>query len=984
MLPPSLDPCSDKARRRPLTPHSPSDKMPTPLRTRLVRYGLAGALSGLVAGVLDFALAWSRLGAFLPTGRLRFLGFLVGLYGTAGLACGLLLGALVALLADRSDLGVLVASATTVDGAPASERLGARIFGYVLAGVLALAAVGFVARALVEAVLVGFHHRQLIGLLSGAALATLGVAFGLVALLVAPLLSRVLPFGPRLHLVLRGAPLVAVPAVVLGVYVAAGTIALEVVYLLGRPRMNNPVRALNAAMAAPLCCVLALAVGYGLYRALGRTGLRSVSATVPRVVTLSLLVAGLPLLIGAAVAWSTVRQLDLRSLGVSLWIVLATLLLGHALRTRRPSALALVAALLLVGGTTLGLGRVPRVRKATSLVGLAPQLVRGIQRASDLDRDGYSSLLGGGDCNDLDRRVHPGAFDCPDDGIDQDCNGHEATLVATEQRTYAAVPAEVPEAPNVILLSIDALRADHLSAYGYARPTSPNLDALARDGVRFENGWSHAPSTRYSVPAILTGRYPSTIAVNNDPRVHWPPLVLPENRLLAEMMKDLGYRTAATLSYHYFEPGWGLDQGFDDYDYHLYTLHSVGGDPSATSGSSSRELADVDIAWLRAHASERFFLWSHFYDTHFQFQAHPDLPESNFGTDEMALYDAEIRYTDHQLGRLFDVLKELGLWEKTIIVVTADHGDGFGEHGIPISRRHGYHLYRTETKVPILLHAPGLPPRVVATPAGHVDLIPTLLNLLRRPATEEPQLAGQSLLAAILGDEHEKDTRAIYQEVWFEGPTSLKALVTRGHHLIRNLVPDDTTELYDLVKDPAEEHDLSGFGDAVEAGLLARLGKITDALAIPANFATHLKDGLSRTAGKPSLPLDDELGDLARVVGVDIDRPTLRAGETAVVTVHFQVKRAIPDGYVIFGRAVASNGRSMNLDHTPLQNLVPMTDLQAGMWLRDPIAIAIPAGWPPGPLRVELGLYRKGERAKARGPHSAGDAVTVATLTVAP
>jgi hypothetical protein len=220
--------------------------------------------------------------------------------------------------------------------------------------------------------------------------------------------------------------------------------------------------------------------------------------------------------------------------------------------------------------------------------------------------------------------------------------------------------------------------------------------------------------------------------------------------------------------------------------------------------------------------------------------------------------------------------------------------------------------------------------------------------------------------------------------VWFEGPTSLKALVTHAYHYIRNLVPDDTTELYDLRTDAAEEHDLSGLGDPVEAELAARLGRITDALAIPADFAAHLKDAISRKATAPTTPLGDELGDLVRVTGVDVDKPALRVGETAVVKVHFEVRRPIPDGYIIFAHAIAANGRSMNLDHAPLQGLLPVTDLEPGTWLRDPIAVSIPQGWPAGKLRLELGLYRKGTRAKARGPHSANDAVTVATLEVGP
>jgi arylsulfatase A-like enzyme len=937
----------------------------------VLRLGLAGVLAGALCAVLDYASVARGAAAFLPTGSLRLCGFLVGLYGLAGAVAGMLF-ALLAWLLSRSDIGRAIRG----------EEAGERIAGYVLTAIGGLLATAWVARVVVEQSFIVYHNRPLIGALSGAACAGTALGAIAVAVLLTPILSRLLPFGPRLRPALRGGPIAALPALIGGLYLSAGAIAMHVVHLATRPRMTPATRAINAAIAAPIAIALGLLIGWLAYRALGRL-LDARRPRFPAVLVASAAALLLPPIGAAAATWATTRQLELRPFVTGLGIVLGLFILSIPLRRMR-SALPLLVAIPVAAGALFGLGRVPRVRKASALVGLAPYLVRGVQLATDLDRDGYSSVLGGGDCNDLDRHVHPGAFDWPDDGIDQDCNGHQATLAARPPRVYAAVPESVPQGPNVILLTLDALRADHVSSYGYSRPTTPRLDELARDGIRFDNGWAHAPSTRYSVPAILTGRYPSTIAVNNDPRVHWPPQVLPENRMLAEMMKDLGYRTAATLSYHYFEPGWGLNQGFDDYDYHLYTLHSVGGDPAATSGTSSKQLADLDIDWLRAHKDQRFFLWSHYYDTHFRFERHPDLPETDFGGDEIALYDGEIRYTDHQIGRVFDELKALGLWEKTIIIVTADHGDGFGEHGIPVARRHGYHLYRTETKVPILIRVPGLAPRVVETPIGHVDLIPTLLNLLRRSPSEEPQLFGESLVGAMLGDESKKDERVIYQEVWFEGPTSLKALVTRGWHLIRNLVPTDTTELYDLVHDPAEDHDRSGFGEAIEAELVARLGTITDELAIPPDFRSELMTAIGPRRALPQQPLDDLIGDYLRVRGVDVERARVAPGQSNLVRVHFQVLHAIPDGWILFCHAQASSGQMMNLDHAPLEGLVPLQDLKPGQLVRDPIRVTIPSSWRAGLVRLEFGLYRRGQRAPARGHHSVADAVTVATFEVGP
>ena len=943
----------------------PSHAVGQDARTFMVsRLALAGALAGSVAALLDHALALPGAATFLPTGSWRLLAFLVGLYGLSGLVVGVVLGALLAAL-ELGDVGAALG---------VHARPGARVVAYGALTVTLLVGVGALLRPIAESYFVFFHNHMLIAAVTGATAAgLLLLALCLVALMAGPL-SAVLPFGPRVD-PRPTAPLVVLPALVVAAYAGAGFVALDVAYLFSRPRMTPVARALNAALAAPACLLAGLLVGALLYRVLHRV---HEEATAPRVFVATLLTLVVPVLAGAAVQWPVVKQLDGAPFLTGAVLLLVLVVAGTFLRGRAWHA---VVTLCVLGTLTLVLGKVPRVRKAASLTALAPPLVRTIQLGFDLDRDGYSALLGGGDCNDLDASVHPGAFDWPDDGIDQDCNGHEATLSTQATKAYAPVPDAVPRQPNVLLLTLDALRADHVSAYGYARKTTPRLDELAQSGIRFDSAWSHAPSTRYSVPAILTGRYPSTVAVNPDPRVHWPPLVLPENRLLAEMMHDLGYRTGATLTYHYFERGWGLDQGFDDYDYHLFTLHSAGGDPAATSGTSSKQLADLDIAWLDAHKDAPFFLWSHFYDTHFRFERHPDLPETDFGTDEQALYDGEIRYADFHIGRVLDELRALGLWDRTIVIVTSDHGDGFGEHGIPQSKRHGYHLYRTETKVPVLMHVPGLQPRVVMTPIGHVDLIPTLMNVLRRAPSDEPQLLGESLLAAMLGDDKNAESRAIYQEVWYEGPTSKQAIVTRGAHLVRNLVPEDTTELYDLGKDLPEEHDLAGLGLPLEDTLRARLGAVIDEIAIPRDFATRLRD--ARVPRVPSQPLGDALGEYAHVVGVDVEHPNVHPNDTSVVTVHLQIDSAIPDGWLLFTHVTGPGGRILNLDHVPLENLAPLQQQKAGTYLRDPIAVAFPADWPPGPARVELGLYRRGQRAHAVGAHSVADAVNVATLQVA-
>jgi arylsulfatase A-like enzyme len=945
---------------------------------KLGRAVLAGLIGGVVAGAVDCALAWERAATFLPSGRSWLLLFLCALYGGVAGFGGILVALVCATLGDATDLGPLTRAAFEVCAAP---KVGRRLVAYLLASAAGLVAFGFALRPIALLCLRQFHHRGLIAALVGVSAGGLGLGVVLAIFVVAAALSPLVPFGPRVRLSFRASPALEMAGWALGLLAGAGAVGFHFLALEGRARMAPSLKAFNASLWAPPLMLIFVVLGHAAARRFGRPHARTTTPT--RLIGALALALAVPSLVGLGATLSTVRQLDLRPF-VAIFIALAvaaTVALRLDLKGRagRLLALAGMAALFFIA---LGVGKQARVRKAAlAYTGLSAPLVRGLHAISDLDGDGYSSLLGGGDCNDLNRNVHPGAFDWPDDGIDDDCNGHQATMRAAAVHPFAELPPSVPPGKdlNVLLLTIDALRADHVGAYGYERPTTPNLDALAGESVRFESGWAHAPSTRYSVPAILTGRYPSTIAVGN---AWWPPNVTPENRLIAEILKSDGRRTAAILSYYYFDRRWGLDQGFDDYDISLQTLHSLGGDPSATSGSSARQLADRDIAWLEQHKDERFFLWSHYYDTHFRFERHPDLPESNFGSDEVALYDGEIRFTDHQLGRVFETLRRLGLWDKTIIVITADHGDGFGEHGIPPNQRHGYHLYRTETKVPFIIRVPGIAPRVVETPVGHVDILPTILNALRRAPEGEPQLLGESLVPLMLGKE--APGRAIYQEVWYEGPTSRKALVTKDHHLIRNLIPDDTTELYDMKRDPAEDRDRTGEGDPAEKALLAELAAFSDQLAIPPDFERRIRDNISRAKMAVPVALGDRLGGALTIAGVEASTGTVHAGSEVAVTLYLEGHGRVPDGYRLFTHFIGSSGRRINADHDPLENAFPLSRLETGMWLRDRIKIFLPSDFPPGPLHVEVGLFRKGDRVPAVGTHSRGGAVRVATLQVAP
>ena len=647
------------------------------------------------------------------------------------------------------------------------------------------------------------------------------------------------------------------------------------------------------------------------------------------------------------------------------------------------AALFLLAPPLLFA-VALQAGRADRVLKAGSKhASLAPSLLDALHAAWDLDRDGYSPLLGA-DCNDLDADVHPGAFDWPDDHIDQNCNGHEATLATPPRPAFAPVPPSLPARPNIILLSIDALRADHVGCYGYSRPTTPRIDELAKQSVLFKNGWAHSPSTRYSVPAILTGRYESTIAWGSD---HWPPTVLPENRLISEMLKDHGYHTAAILPAPYFAPRaanmhmsmWGLDQGFDDYDNSLAHLHShAGGDPARATGSSSKEVGDLAVKWLDGAAKQQspFFLWVHFYDPHYLYEKHPEVPD--FGKDDEAVYDNEIRYTDLHLGRILDALKSTGAYENSVIIVTADHGEGFGEHGV---RQHGYHIYSQQNKVPFLVKVPGVAPRTVEEPVGHVDLFPTLLNLLRAP--DEPQLLGTSFVDLLTGTDNPRP-RLVFEEVDYEGPTARKAVASRTHQLIANVVPDGTDEYYDLEQDPTESHDrfVRGAGGEQQK-LYTALGEWMDEIALPPDFKARVADNLSPNPIPYETKLEANIGGMLQIEGVTITPKQIHPGETATVELILKVPAKIPPGWRLFTHARAQNGFFLNLDHEPVEGFVPLARLRPGQWVRDRIRINVPQSWPGNTVDVDVGLWKSGAgRVEVTGGGAMGDHVRVGVVGV--
>ena len=354
----------------------------------------------------------------------------------------------------------------------------------------------------------------------------------------------------------------------------------------------------------------------------------------------------------------------------------------------------------------------------------------------------------------------------------------------------AQPPQKKPSAPDIYLVTIDTLRADHVHCYGYERVQTPALDALAKDGIRFAQAFTPSPITNTSHTTILTGLLPSSHGVTD----FAVPLAA-VHPTWAELLKQKGYHTAAFIGAVILDSkslAPGLDRGFDFYD--NFPEH-----PLTKSRFGRVERRGMDVVqhaekWMNAHPAGPHFVWVHLYDPHDPYEPPP--PYSQTYKDR--LYDGEIAYADSALGNFVAYLKKLGRYENSVIVVVGDHGEGLGEHH---EDTHGIFLYDSTTHVPLVMKVPGRSnaARVVDAQVRTTDIFPTALDLLHVPAPE--RLDGESLKPCFGGAE--SPSRTAFGETDYPlrfGWAPLRSVRAEGFKFIEAPKP----ELYDLQKDPGE------------------------------------------------------------------------------------------------------------------------------------------------------------------------------------
>ncbi len=398
-----------------------------------------------------------------------------------------------------------------------------------------------------------------------------------------------------------------------------------------------------------------------------------------------------------------------------------------------------------------------------------------------------------------------------------------------------------PDRPNVLVLSVDTLRADHLSCYGYARKTSPNIDALVGRGVLFERAYSSAPWTLPSYGSLFTGLLPAdhragivtqredAFGTDETPTLLTTEHLCTDVPTLAELMSKRGYQTGAFVCNPFLAAGAGLARGFQQYTSYQYT---------AQNG------VDLALEWIEGCKGGRWFAFVHMIDPHWpyappppydtQFAKHaigelkdwpPELnalrahvPDDEMKAELVDEYDGEIAFTDAQVGRMLDALEKQGMLENTLIVFHSDHGEEFWEHG---SCDHGHSQYDELLRVPFALVLPGKieAGKRVATRVRTLDLLPTIGAYVGFDAPAG--IEGKSLLPVIAGTET-KDRDDVAEAI-LHGPREIKAVLVGKDKLIASGA--GTNRVFDLGGDAGEKKDRSG--DAAE--VVKRLRGMLDA-----------------------------------------------------------------------------------------------------------------------------------------------------------
>jgi arylsulfatase A-like enzyme/tetratricopeptide (TPR) repeat protein len=411
---------------------------------------------------------------------------------------------------------------------------------------------------------------------------------------------------------------------------------------------------------------------------------------------------------------------------------------------------------------------------------------------------------------------------------------------------------------SIILISVDTLRADHLSCYGYRGPSTQHIDRIAGGGTIFSQVNSQVPLTLPSHVSLLTSTYPFANGIQDNGE-----RLAPNTVTLAHVLKSQGYRTAAFVGGFVLDRRFGLDQGFDVYDGPSNAHLQPGKDPGDVK-RFGQDVTQTATNWLLQNADHPFFLFVHLYDLHTPYT----LPASEQWRG--LSYDAELRYVDDVLGRFWKVLDQHGLLERTLVAFTADHGESLHEHG---ESTHGYFIYQSALRVPLIIHWPKQSQSFAARldePVSLLDLAPTILQTIG--VARPPQFQGRELLSVAFKSASSDPKPTALEEIYSEslyphahfGMSALRALRVGRYKYIQAPCP----EFYDIVHDPAETQNLYEARKSLALGFRDRLESL---------HARH-RSGRPSASPAPSPEAVERLRSLGYIAGGGARAPSADSG----------------------------------------------------------------------------------------------------------
>ncbi len=387
-------------------------------------------------------------------------------------------------------------------------------------------------------------------------------------------------------------------------------------------------------------------------------------------------------------------------------------------------------------------------------------------------------------------------------------NGVDPAAAPAAKSTGEGTREEIRADYNILVLSIDSLRAD-MPWNGYPRPIAPRLTELEKRAVSYTRAYSISSYTSMSLGGLLGGKLPSGMKRSG----FFFGKYAPENVLFPEVLQASGVRTIAAHAHGYFKDA-GFEQGFDKYEIVPNIVFKNETDPNVTS-APHEELAEKLLS-DPALDSKKFFAWFHFLDPHDMYVSHEKDGIPPYGPKLRDKYDAEVTYTDRYIGKLIDFVESKPWGKRTIIVVTADHGEAFGEHN---QFAHGFELWENLVRVPMFFVVPGLSPKRIDVPRSAIDLAPTILELLGVDAKASAdggvlELEGKSLVAEMSGKQPPAERDVVLDLPMTSDNDKRRALV-RGSLKIIAYGKEEALRLYDLAVDPEEKSPITK-GEAFE------------------------------------------------------------------------------------------------------------------------------------------------------------------------